>query len=215
MKYRIGYVDEDAAQVDRYERKLREYFDLVGYDLPKGTTLENLLEQIYRSEIDLLLVDYLMVNKGILTYNGDQVVRNFEEIRPHFPMIIFTNEEAQAFPNVDNPNIIYDKSLVNNDIKRLVSILTKNIEIYRKFIKTRQEVIANLLIKGESEGGLTAEDKHMLAQNQSELINLDKRSTEVPFQLLDQHKLENLSKVTKDAEQYLESLIKQQDNDTV
>jgi len=210
MKYRIGYVDEDEAQVTRYERKLREYFDVVTYDLPKGTPLENLLEQIYNSSIDLLMVDYLMVNKGILTYNGDEVVRQFDEIRPHFPMIIFTNEENQAFPNVDNPNMIYDKSLVNKDIGKLVDILNKNIQVYKTFIDKRQEIIGTLLQKGESDEGLTSEEKHILVQNQTELINLDKRSNEVPLQLLNPEKLDNLSKTTKEAEQFLEMLLNQQ-----
>jgi len=215
MKYRIGYVDEDKAQANRYERKLRDHFDVVTYDLPKGTPLENLLEQIYKSDIDLLMVDYLMVNKGILTYNGDEVVRQFDDIKPHFPMIIFTNEENQAFPNVDNPNIIYDKSLVNEDMGKLVDILTKNIEVYRRFIDKRQEVIAELLKKGESAEGLTAEEKHILIQNQSELISLDKRSNEIPLQLLSPEKLDNLSKTTRDAELFLESLLNNSKNDTI
>lgn len=61
--------------------------------------------------------------------------------------------------------------------------------------------------------GLTVEEKHILIQNQIELINLDKRSNEVPFQLLDEKKLDNLSKTTKDAEEFLDSLLNQKKND--
>ena len=56
------------------------------------------------------MVDFLMTERGILTYNGEEVVRAFEEIKPRFPIIIFTSHEGQAFQQVDNPNIIYDKS---------------------------------------------------------------------------------------------------------
>src|SRR5829696_5046975 len=101
MKYKVGYIDEDPRQVERYERKLRDNFNVVGYDIEKGLPLEVLIERVYESDVDLLMVDYLMVDKGILTYNGDQVVRAYEEIKPRFPILIFTNEEAQAFPQVD------------------------------------------------------------------------------------------------------------------
>lgn len=215
MKYKIGYVDEDPDQVAKYQRKFRNYFDVIGYNIEKGTELVDLLQRIYDSDIDLLLVDYLMVDKGILTFNGDEVVRLFEEIKPRFPIIIFTNEEAQAFPQVDNPNIIYDKSLVTNDIAHFVEILNKNILAYRNYIEKRQDIIGELLLKGEHGDELTSEEKHKLIQNQFELINLDKRSNEVPFQLLDEKKLDNLSKTTKDAETFLESLLNKKNNESV
>lgn len=212
MKYKIGYVDEDPTQVLQYERKLRPYFDVISYNIVKGTALPDLLKQIYDSEIDLLMVDYLMVDKGVVTFNGDEVARQYEEIKPRFPIIIFTNEEGQAFPQVDNPNIIYDKSLVTNDINRLVEVLNKNILAYKNFVKKRQDSIEALLLKGEEGEGLSSEEKHILLQNQLELINLDKNSNEVPFQLLDEKKLDELSKTTKEAEKFLESLLnKKQD----
>lgn len=215
MKYKIGYIDEDPVQVTRYERKLRDYFDVVTYNIQKGTELNDLLMQVYNSDIDLLMIDYLMVDKGILTFNGDEVARQYEEIKPRFPVIIFTNEEAQAFPQVDNPNIIYDKSLATTDINRLVEILNKNIQAYKIYIEKRQDIIGDLLMKGERGEGLSSEEKHILLQNQIELINLDKKSNEIPFQLLDEKKLEDLSKTTKEAEKFLESLLKQEGNGTI
>lgn len=207
MKYKIGYIDEDPTQFNKYERELREYFDVVGYNISKGLPLEDLINQVYESDIDLLLVDYLLVEKGVLVYNGDKVARAFEEIKPRFPIIIFTNEENQAFPQVDNPFNICDKAEVKDNINKVVSKLTKLIEQYKGFVSKRKDLINKLLDKGEKEG-LSSEEKHELLQAQSELNNLDKRSTEVPLQLLTDKKLEDLSKTTKDAEAFLESIIK-------
>ena len=207
MKYKIGYIDEDPRQVGKYERDLRDYFDVVGYDIPKGLPLEDLINQVYQSDIDLLMIDYLMVDKGVLTYNGDAVARAFEEIKPRFPVIIFTHEENQAFPDVDNPFNICDKAEVKDNIVKFVSKLTKLIEQYKGFISKRKTLINKLLDKGEKEG-LSAEEKHELLEAQLELNNLDKRSTEVPLQLLTDKKLEDISKTTKEAEAFLESLIK-------
>ena len=82
--YKIGYVDENLDQVEKFERKLRNSFTLIGYDIPKGLPLNDLIERIYNSDIDLLMVDYLMCDKGYLTYNGDEVVREFEKIKPEW-----------------------------------------------------------------------------------------------------------------------------------
>lgn len=210
MKYKIGYIDEDATQFAKYERQLRSYFDVIGFEITPGIELIDLLKQVYDSDIDLLMIDYLMAEKGVLTYNGDEVARAFEEIKPRFPVIIFTNKESDAFPQVDNPNIIYDKSLINSDKLHFVEILKRNILNYKGYIEKRKNTINDLLLKGENEG-LSSDEKHILVQTQTELINLDKWSNEVPFQLLDDKRLENLSKTTKEAEEFLESILKKKD----
>jgi hypothetical protein len=210
MKYKVGYIDEDPTQVVKYERELRDYFDVIGYKIEKGLALEELLDQVYQSEIDLLMVDYLLVDKGILTYNGDEVARKYDEIKPNFPIIIFTNREADAFPQVDNPNLIYDKGEVKSSVKHFVEKVKKTIELYKNYISKRKETITGLIEKGEKEG-LKAEEKHELLVAQDELRNLDKRSVEVPKQLLDEKKIENLAKTTKEAQEFLESLINKKD----
>jgi hypothetical protein len=207
MKYKVGYIDEDSLEVAKYEKDLRAHFDVIGYDIKKGLPLSELINQVYESDIDLLMVDYLMVDKGILIYNGDEVARAFEEIKPRFPLVIFTHEQNQAFPHVDNPFNICDKSEVKDGTKRFVTKLTKLIEQYKGFVSKRKELINILLDKGEK-GGLSSDEKHKLLQAQSELNNLDKRSAEVPLQLLTDKKLEDLSKTTKNAEAFLEFLIK-------
>lgn len=206
MKFKIGYIDEDQAQFKKYERELREYFDVIGYEIKQGLPLVDLINQVYQSDIELLMVDYLMVDKGILTYNGDEVARAYEEIKPRFPIIIFTNLETQAFPHVDNPNMIYDKGDVTKNTKHFVEKITKTIQLYKNFISNRKDQIKELIQKGEKEG-LKADEKHSLLQAQLELNNLDKWATEVPLQLLDEKKVENLSKTTKEAQEFLESLI--------
>lgn len=207
MKYRIGYIDENPKEVAKYHRDLRDYFDVVGYNIPQGLPLVDLIDQVYQSDIDLLMVDYLMVDKGILIYNGDEVARAYEEIKPRFPIIIFTNEENQAFPHVDNPNMIYDKGDVTKNTKHFVEKITKTIQLYKNFISKRKDLIKELIQKGEKDG-LKADEKHTLLEAQLELNNLDKRSNEVPLQLLDEKKVDNLSKTTREAEEFLESLIK-------
>jgi hypothetical protein len=83
----------------------------------------------------------------------------------------------------------------------------KLIELYKNYVSRRKDLISKLIAKGENEG-LKPDEKHTLLQTQLELNGLDKRSNEVPLQLLDEKKMETLSKTTKEAEEFLESLIK-------
>jgi len=210
--FRIGYVDEDPKEAQKIERNLREYFEVITYDIQKGLPKQDLLEQIYSSEIDLLMVDYLMKDRGILAYNGDEVVRDYEEIKPDFPMIIFTHNENQAFPQMDDVNIIYDKKILNEDKEHFVEIIKKNILIYQKYIEKRKKQIENLLIKRETEEGLNAKEKDDLFRLQLELNRLDPRMhEETPSQLLSDMNLDHLADVTRDAQELLKILTNNSD----
>src|SRR3982750_3590248 len=113
MQYRIGYIDEDMNQVKLYTRKLRDFgFEVIGYDFHKGMTLDELMGQVFSSEIDLLMIDYRLNESNIIPFNGDAVEREVYEKKPLFPHIILTNKADQAEPAVDDLKIIFDKEVV-------------------------------------------------------------------------------------------------------
>jgi len=209
MSYKIGYIDENPHQVKKFARALKEHgFIVIGYDIIKGMPIEDLIEQVYQSDVDLLMIDYFLKDKGILTFNGDEVERRYNEIKPKFPHIIFTSNEEDAFKDVDNPNIIYEKEMVTDDrVNRFSQILKKNIETYLSYIENRKIIIEELLNKGENEG-LNASEKDQLLKIQMELNSLDaKNKNEVPLQLISNQKLEDISKTRKEAQEFLQSLI--------
>ena len=65
--YKIGYIDEDPDQVAKYKRDLRDYFEIVGYNISKGLPISDLIEQVYKSEIDLLFYYRLRPNWPLRT----------------------------------------------------------------------------------------------------------------------------------------------------
>ena len=213
MKHKIGFIDEDERQVFHYQLKLEDHFEVIGYDIEKGMPLDDLLKQVYESDISLLMVDYFLVDKNILAFNGDEVVRRYEEIRPKFPMIIFTNEEGMAFTDVDNPNIIYNKGMVNDEknLDKLTQTLQKNIQLYEDYISKRKTIIADLLTKNKAEK-LNAKDQHVLTQAQFELQSLDKWAVEAPMQLLTEQKIEEITDINQKADEFLTELKKKSKN---
>ncbi len=210
-KYTIGYIDEDDSQVKTYRRKLKNYgFDVIGYKFTKGMTLDGLMNQVYKSAIDLLMIDYKLNDTNVVSFNGEEVESEIYETKPKFPHIIFTNKVDQAEPFIEDWKIIFDKDVVFEDeisIERFVKVLEKSIEQYRNYVAKKKRLIGNLLDK-EASGGLNAKEKDTLLLAQEELFIMDKsRVREAPMQLISFEKLEGLSKTRKEAEDFLKSLI--------
>lgn len=72
-------------------------------------TIEELMEQVYSSNIDLLMIDFRLNESNVIPFNGDVVERYVYENKPLFPHIIFTNKVDQAEPDVDDLKLIFDK----------------------------------------------------------------------------------------------------------
>jgi len=220
-QYKIGYIDEDMNQVKLYRRKLKAFgFDVIGYEITKGMDLQDLMEQVYSSDIDLLMIDFRLKEGNILAFNGDEVEREIYDKKPQFPHIIFTNRSDQAKPDVDDPKIIFDKEIVfpddagveNIQTKDFIDVLTKSIEQYKRHISKRKDKIAELLEK-EKETELSNDEKYLLLSTQRELINLDKMiMLDVPESLTSVETLDKLEKARKDAEDYINSLLKNTDD---
>lgn len=222
IKYKIGFLDEDINQVNLYKRRLKPFgFDVIGYDFTKGMSIDELMNQVYKSDIDLLMIDFKLNESNIVPFNGDEVERHVYENKPLFPHIIFTNKVDQAEPDVDDIKIIFDKEIVfpddngddNPKTKHFISVLTKSIEQYQRHIEKRKQIISELIDK-ETKEGLSIEEKNMLLSTQRELSSLDKMTiSDVPETLISIDNLEKISKARKDAESFIKSLLEKNGND--
>ena len=69
-RYKIGYIDEKPEQVTIFKHALQDFeIDVIGYDIIQGMSLDDILEQAYSSNIDLLMIDFLLTDNGILNFN--------------------------------------------------------------------------------------------------------------------------------------------------
>ncbi len=215
-KYKIGYIDEDINQVKKYQRRFRKYgFEVIGYDFENEMSLEDLMEQVYKSDIDLLMIDYKLDETNKVTFNGEKVENEIYNKKPLFPHIIFTNKVDDAEPHVEDWKIIFDKDLIfsdgddDDDVKHFITTLERSIEQYRNHIEEKKKIVADLLEKGERKG-LNANEKDLLITKQEELNSLDKtHKNEIPKHLITEDKLADLSKTKKEAEAFLKFLIDQ------
>ena len=91
-KYKIGYIDEDDKQVKKYRKRFRDFgIDIIGYEFQQDMSIEDLMAQVYQSEIDLLMIDYKLDESSKVSFNGEAVEREIYDKKPLFPHIIFTN----------------------------------------------------------------------------------------------------------------------------
>ncbi|TGN24375.1 hypothetical protein [Empedobacter tilapiae] len=223
VRYKIGYIDEDVNQVKLYRRKLKTFgFDVIGYEITKGMLLQDLMEQVYSSDIDLLMIDFRLKEGNILAFNGDEVEREIYDKKPQFPHIIFTNKSDQAKPDVDDPKIIFDKEIVfpsddgdeNIQTKDFIDVLTKSIMQYKNHIEKRKKTISELLEK-EKTDELSTDEKNLLLSTQRDLLSLDKmRMLEVPENLTSINDLDKISKARQDAEAFINSLLENKDDES-
>ncbi|MBW8332729.1 MAG: hypothetical protein K0M40_11960 [Prolixibacteraceae bacterium] len=214
-KYKIGYIDEDINQVKKYQRRFRKYgFEVIGYDFDNKMSLEDLMEQVFKSDIDLLMIDYKLNETNKVTFNGEEVESYFYDKKPLFPHIVFTNKVDQAEPHVEDWKIIFDKDDIfsedeNDEIKvqHFITTLERSIEQYRKHIQRRKEEISNLLEKGKVEK-LNPTEKHTLLKLQKELKVLDNTyQEEVPEYLMISQNITESQNLKNEAEELLQKLI--------
>ncbi|MDC8004249.1 hypothetical protein POV27_09315 [Aureisphaera galaxeae] len=217
-KLKFGYIDEDEHQVRKYKRRFREFgIEIIGYDFFEGMTLHQLMEQVYNSDIDLLLIDYKLDESNKVFFNGEEVEKEIYDKRPLFPCIIFTNKRDDAENYVEDLKIIFSKDEIpskedeeydRNRTERFIKILISSVVRYKGRIDNRKNRISEILKKGE-EKGLNIVDEDNLIKLQRELGDLDKtKRNEVPEKLISSEKLEDLSETRKKAEDFLKSLIK-------
>lgn len=214
--YKIGYIDENILEVKTYKRKLKKHgFDVIGYDFVKGMTPEALMEQVYNSDIDLLMIDFKLKDSNKVSFNGDVIENLIYNTKPLFPHVVFTSDKALAEVTIEDWKILFDKTTIfpddddddeNDETKRFIKILGQSIEQYRKYISVRKEKLSDLLKKG-NEHGLSDAEKDEALSLQEELNNLDQSSrNEIPKQLVSLKMLDDLAESRKKAEEFLQSL---------
>lgn len=217
LKYKIGYVDEDISQVKKYQRRFRKLgFEVIGYEFVKGMKLEELMQQIYQSDIELLMIDYKLDESNKVTFNGEEVEAEIYDNKPLFPHIIFTNKKDDAEPHVEDWKIIFDKDDIFNEgeedekkVKHFVTTLERSIEQYKKHVQKRKDEISYLLEKGSVEK-LTSLEKHNLLKVQKELKVLDDTYiVEVPEYLLLSENITESENLKDEAKLLLDKLIEE------
>ncbi|AEE51085.1 hypothetical protein [Haliscomenobacter hydrossis] len=151
--YRVGYVDEDGGQKSTFFNTLKDDFEVKLFDITEETDSESLVEAILASSLDVLVLDFLLDETGLVDFNADELIEKIQEVNKHYPLIILTSREVDALDQIPDANLINGKEeMLVNKIDIFKQKLNKIASNYKASIGNAQKELEHLEEKREEKG---------------------------------------------------------------
>lgn len=209
MRYKIAYVDEDSGWLQTFYQTFKNDFTIQKIHVDGTSTVDSVLKCAFDAEIDGIVTDYLLDEKGEANFNGDQIVDAIRKHRPHFPIIMLTSYQPQAISQMDDVNIINGKEDLDGESDEKVEVLKAkiktNIERYYSKIdntEKRIEVLASL----KNEKGLQPEEEIELTKLFILMDELNPDGTDIPANLVTREAVTAISDFVNETRKVLELL---------
>ena len=169
--YRIGYIDDEANQYGKFQKKLeRRYKDVELVLLDDCKTKAEFVNKIYEKQIEVLLVDYKMA--GSFGYNGSTLINYInDQIRDLECFILTAVDQGSikdgliAKRNIRSKEIFDtegdDEQRVKN-LNEFVEILKESADVFRTRREQKRIEYLELLEKRKSSGLSLQEEQEYL-----------------------------------------------------
>jgi len=146
-KYIVAYIDESDADIRRFQRFARNYFDVVPFR--PNREMEVTATSIFESKVDAVIADFdLSEQDETIHYTGAELVSLILEERELFPVFILTSYEDDAVSKGEDVNIVYEKSEMANGEKFLERVKNQ-IEKYYNKLEEAEKKLLSLIDKGQ------------------------------------------------------------------
>ncbi len=208
---RLGYLDENKGNRNTFYRVFKKDFDVVMLDdFAKVFTLDLLLEEIDKQEIQVLAVDYKLADSGVVQYDGDQVLDAINERKRYFPVFMMTSYVDAAIQKVNNTFLVNDKDGLNNPqtVELLKNQIAGSVESYHRIVKEKEERVKALEAKQDDAGGLTDEEERELLDLHVEMTKIDPAANPLSPDKMQTSSLKDLKNAVSLSEEILKSLCK-------
>lgn len=208
---RLGYLDENKGNRNTFYRVFKKYFDVVMLDdFAKVFTLDLLLEEIDKQEIQVLAVDYKLADSGMVQYDGDQVLDAINERKRYFPVFMMTSHVGAAIQKVNNTFLVNDKDGLNNPqtVELLKNQIAGSVESYHRIVKEKEQRVKTLEAKQDGAEGLTEEEEQELLNLHIEMTKIDPVANPLSPDKMQTSSLKDLKKAVSLSEEILKSLSK-------
>ena len=208
---RLGYLDENKGNRNTFYRVFKKDFDVVMLDdFAKVFTLDLLLEEIDKQEIQVLAVDYKLADSGVVQYDGDQVLDAINERKRYFPVFMMTSYVDAAIQKVNNTFLVNDKDGLNNPqtVELLKNQIAGSVESYHRIVKEKEQRVKTLEAKQDGAEGLTEEEEQELLNLHIEMTKIDPVANPLSPEKMQTSSLKDLKKAVSLSEEILKSLSK-------
>lgn len=175
-KIRLVYLDEEESWQSQVHAALNANFDL---HIPEPEQLPRNIEELWDSLKDFdaqaILIDYRLNESGLVSYTGDDVIREFHKHNKHLPMFIITSYEDNALIECKEAQIIRDKELITHADKliKLQNIIVAGVNNYNKRKESAEKIIFSLQNKLKYNEILSQDEENMKFEAELYLSELD------------------------------------------
>ncbi len=208
---RLGYLDENKGNRNTFNRIFKNDFEVIMLDdFAKVLTLDLLLNEINKQEIQVLAVDYKLSEKGDVRYDGDQVLDYINEHKKYYPVFLLTSYVDVAIKKVNNTFLVNDKDVLNdpNAVELLKKQIKGSVEMYQRVVNDIEKRTKELEAKQDTADGLTDDEENELLELHIELNKIDPDSNPLLPDKMQTSAIKNLRNVVSLSEEILKSLNK-------
>lgn len=211
MKYKIVYIDENDGWLNTVYQTLKSDFDVIKIKVNAESSVETIIDELAKLELDTIITDYLLEEEGDVSFNGNKIVDRIRSIRPHFPIIMLTSHEPQAISNMDDVHIIYGKGIFDGESEEELEIfktkIKSNISTYYSKIERTQKRIEELVDR-QNKKGLKLNEEEELTKLFILMDELEPDGKELPVNLIHPNSITKLNEFVKQTKKILEELKK-------
>lgn len=171
---RLGYLDENKGNRNTFYRIFKKDFEVVMLDdFENVFTLDLLLKEIDKQEIQVLAVDYKLADSGVVQYDGDQVLEAINEHKRYFPVFMMTSYVDAAIHKVNNTFLVNDKDGLSDPkiVELLKSQIAGSVESYNRIVSGIEQRTKELETKQNT--GLSKAEETELLNLHVELNKID------------------------------------------
>ena len=208
---RLGYLDENKGNRNTFYRIFKKDFEVVMLDdFAKVFTLDLLLEEIDKQDIQVLAVDYKLADSGVVKYDGDQVLDAINERKRYFPVFMMTSYVDAAIQKVNNTFLVNDKDGLNDPktLELLKNQIVGSVESYHRIVKEKEERMKALEAKQDGVDGLTEQEEQELLDLHVEMSKIDPTANPLSPDKMQTSDIKELKYVVSLSEEILKSLNK-------
>ena len=125
---KVGYIDDVLDQVENYERKLRRFqIELIPFEV--GTQKADYIEQIYKNQVEVLLIDYKMART--IGFNGSALISYINDEIPDMTCFILTSAERTHITD----KLVIDNQIYSKEIFDTEADDPDRMEQFQKFVE--------------------------------------------------------------------------------
>lgn len=205
-KFRMGYLDEDESDIARFYDFIKKYDIYDFFDFKPKPSIDELIDEINSSNLDILVIDFQINEYVNINYNGVKVFDSIRNKRKNFPCIILTSFADDAISESFDTHIVYSKSIpfgCDNESKKLFELkIRKSIEHYISELQRASDELAELTVLKN----LTLEQENRLLELDEFLDSSFNNDIKIPKHLKTSQHAGNIKELITRAEDILEKM---------